>query len=159
MESDCGLLKLTEFCLEADYSLKQCKDVTQDMITIVHNKVPNRIRVRVPLIKHRQTFANLLKHELLSDKEAKGIYHAEPNIVTGSVLVKFHPAYHSKDEVIQLVIKAVSKLQEGKIEITRKHKNPRLGKMAPGAFFTRELLVSIVGNVIAGVLVAVMVTR
>lgn len=126
----------------------------KDMITVIHNKVPNRIRIRVPLIKHKQTYASLLKHELLSDEEAKGIYHAEPNIVTGTVLIKFHPAFHSEEEVVQRVIIAANKLSKGKIEITEKHKNPKLGKMAPGAFFTRELLVSIVGNVVAGVLVA-----
>lgn len=135
------------------------KDAAQDMITVIHNKVPNRIRIRVPSIKHKQTYANLLKHDLLSDEKAKGIYHAEPNIVTGTLLVKYHPAYHSEEEVVQLVMRAVSKLRKGKIEITEKHKNPKLGKMAPGAFFTRELLVNIAGNVIAGVLVAVIATR
>lgn len=133
------------------------KDATQDTITIIHNKVPNRIRFRVPLIKHQQTFADLFKQTLLRDEGAKGIYHAEPNIVTGTILVKFHPAYHSEDEVVQLVIATANKLRDGKIEITQKHKNPRLGKMPPGAFFTRELLVSIVGNVIAGIFVAVIV--
>ena len=107
----------------------------KDAITIIHNKVSNRIRLRVPLIKHQQTFAELLKHGLLRDEEAKGIYHAEPNIVTGTILVKFHPAYHSEDEVVQLVISTANKLRDGKIEITEKHKNPRLGKMPPGAFF------------------------
>jgi hypothetical protein len=134
------------------------KDETEDTITIIHNKVPNRIRIRVPLIKHKQTFADLLKQELLSDEAAKGIYHAEPNIVTGTILVKFHPVYHSEEEVVQLVITTANKLRDGKIEITQKHKNPKLGKMPPGAFFTRELLVSIVGNIIAGVFLAVVVT-
>jgi hypothetical protein len=134
------------------------KDATHDTITIIHNKVPNRIRLRVPLIKHQQTFADLLKQCLLRDEEAKGIYHAEPNIVTGTILVKFHPAYHSEEEVVQLVIATANKLRDGKIEITQKHKNPKLGKMPPGAFFTRELLVSIVGNIIAGVFLAVVVT-
>ena len=133
------------------------KDATQDTITIIHNKVPNRIRFRVPLIKHQQTFADLFKQTLLRDEEAKGIYHAEPNIVTGTILVKFHPAYHNEDEVVQLVIATANKLRDGKIEITEKHKNPRLGKMPPGAFFTRELLVSIFGNVIAGIFLAVIV--
>jgi len=133
------------------------KDETQDTITIIHNKVPNRIRFRVPLIKHQQTFADLFKQTLLRDEEAKGIYHAEPNIVTGTILVKFHPAYHNEDEVVQLVIATANKLRDGKIEITEKHKNPRLGKMPPGAFFTRELLVSIFGNVIAGIFLAVIV--
>jgi hypothetical protein len=133
------------------------KDATQDTITIIHNKVPNRIRFRVPLIKHQQTFADLFKQTLLRDEGAKGIYHAEPNIVTGTILVKFHPAYHSEEEVVQLVIATANKLRDGEIEITQKHKNPRLGKMPPGAFFTRELLVSIVGNVIAGIFVAVIV--
>jgi len=133
------------------------KDATQDTITIIHNKVPNRIRFRVPLIKHQQTFADLFKQTLLRDEEAKGIYHAEPNIVTGTILVKFHPAYHNEEEVVQLVIATANKLRDGKIEITEKHKNPRLGKMPPGAFFTRELLVSITGNVIAGIFLAVIV--
>jgi len=133
------------------------KDATQDTITIIHNKVPNRIRFRVPLIKHQQTFADLFKQTLLRDEGAKGIYHAEPNIVTGTILVKFHPAYHNEDEVVQLVIATANKLRDGKIEITEKHKNPRLGKMPPGAFFTRELLVSIFGNVIAGIFLAVIV--
>ena len=133
------------------------KDATQDTITIIHNKVPNRIRFRVPLIKHQQTFADLFKQTLLRDEGAKGIYHAEPNIVTGTILVKFHPAYHNEEEVVQLVIATANKLRDGKIEITQKHKNPRLGKMPPGAFFTRELLVSITGNVIAGIFLAVIV--
>jgi len=134
------------------------KDTTQDTITIIHNKVPNRIRFRVPMIKHQQTFADLLKQSLLRDEEAKGIYHAEPNIVTGTILVKFHPAYQSEDEVVQQVTLTAKKLRDGKIESTEKHKNPKLGKMPPGAFFTRELLVSIVGNVIAGIFLAVIVT-
>jgi len=134
------------------------KDATQDTINIIHNKVPNRIRFRVPLIKHQQTFADMLKQTLLRDEGAKGIYHAEPNIVTGTILVKFHPAYHSEEEVVQLVIATANKLRDGKIEITEKHKDPRLGKMPPGAFFTRELLVSIAGNVIAGIFLAVIVT-
>ena len=133
------------------------KDATQDTITIIHNKVPNRIRFRVPLIKHQQTFADMFKQTLLRDEGAKGIYHAEPNIVTGTILVKFHPAFHSEEEVVQLVIATANKLRDGKIEITEKHKNPRLGKMPPGAFFTRELLVSIAGNVIAGIFLAVIV--
>ncbi len=137
--------------------IEAMKDETQDTITIIHNKVPNRIRFRVPLIKHQQTFADLFKQTLLRDEGAKGIYHAEPNIVTGTILVKFHPAYHSEEEVVQLVTATANKLRDGKIEITQKHKNPRLGKMPPGAFFTRELLVSIAGNVIAGIFVAVIV--
>jgi hypothetical protein len=138
--------------------IEAMKDATQNTITIIHNKVPNRIRFRVPLIKHQQTFADLFKQTLLRDEGAKGIYHAEPNIVTGTILVKFHPAYHSEEEVVQLVIATANKLRDGKIEITEKHKNPRLGKMPPGAFFTRELLVSIAGNVIAGIFLAVIVT-
>lgn len=134
-------------------------EAPDDNITIIHNNVPNRIRLRVPLIKHKQTFADLLKNSLLNDEEAKGIYHAEPNIVTGSILIKFHPAYHNEEEVVRLVLKTVTRLRDGKIEITQKHKNPKLGKMQPGAFFTRELLVSIAGNVIAGILLAVMVAR
>ncbi len=55
-------------------------------VTVLHNKVPNRIRFLVPMIKHRQTFADLLKQSLLREPEAKGIYHAEPNIVTARSL-------------------------------------------------------------------------
>jgi Na+-translocating ferredoxin:NAD+ oxidoreductase RnfE subunit len=138
--------------------IEAMKDATQDTISILHNKVPNRIRIRVPLIKHKQTYADLLKQSLLTDAEGKGIYHAEPNIVTGTMLVKFHPACHSEEEVIRLITKTVSNLHDGKIEITQKHKNPKLGKMPPGAFFTRELLVSIVGNIVAGIFLAVIVT-
>jgi hypothetical protein len=150
------LIKLMKF-IGISLFIEAMKDATQETITIIHNMVPNRIRFRVPLIKHKQTFADLLKHALLSDEEGKGIYHAEPNIVTGTILVKFHPAYHSEEEVVQLVIATANKLRDGKIEITQKHKNPRLGKMPPGAFFTRELLVSIAGNVIAGIFLAVIV--
>jgi hypothetical protein len=138
--------------------IEAMKDATQDTISILHNKVPNRIRIRVPLIKHKQTYADLLKQSLLTDAEGKGIYHAEPNIVTGTMLVKFHPACHSEEDVIRLITKTVHNLHDGKIEITQKHKNPKLGKMPPGAFFTRELLVSIVGNIVAGIFLAVIVT-
>ena len=128
-------------------------------ISIVHNAVPNRIRVLVPLIKHKQTFAELLKQSLLKDVDAKGIYHAEPNIVTATLLVKYHPVMHTEDEVLELIRKTVQNISEGKVEISSKHKNPRLGKMLPGAFFTRELLVSIGGNVIAGLILAAFMTR
>lgn len=126
-------------------------------IVILHNQVPNRIRFSVPLIKHKATLAGLLKQSLL--KDAKGIYHAEPNIVTGSVLVKYHPAFHSEAEIVERVRAAVRQLAEGKVEISQKHKNPRLGKMLPQAFFTRELLVSIVGNVAAGLVLAIFASR
>ncbi len=129
----------------------------QDIIEIHHNKVPNRIRFNVPLIKYKQTFAEMLKQSLLRDVNAKGIYHAEPNIVTGTILVKYHPAFHSESEIVELVKSHVKQLGEGKIEITQKHKNPKVGRMRPDAFFTRELLVSIAGNVIAGIVLAIMV--
>jgi hypothetical protein len=129
----------------------------QDTVYIVHDKVPNRIRFLVPFIKYKQTFAELLKQSLLRDANAKGIYHAEPNFITGTLLIKYHPALHSEAEVVELVRTNTQKLYEGNIEITQKHKNPKLGKMPPGAFFTRELLVSIVGNVVAGIIIALFV--
>ncbi len=127
-------------------------------LSILHNKAPNRIRFHVPLIRHRQTYAEMLKQGLLRNPEAKGIYHAEPNITTGTLLVKYHPALHNEQQVVELVKTVLVNLAEGKIEITEKHKNPRVGKMRPGAFFTRELLVSIGGNVIAGLIVALIAT-
>jgi hypothetical protein len=129
----------------------------QEMISVTHNKVPNRLRIYVPMIKHKRTYAELLKQSLLKDAAGKGIYHAEPNITTATILIKYHPALHSEAEVVQLVRTVAQNLAEGKIEITAKHKNPRLGKMHPGAFFTRELLVSITGNVIAGIVLAVLI--
>jgi hypothetical protein len=135
------------------------KQTNPEAISIVHDRVPNRIRFSVPMIRHKRTFAELLKHSLLKAPEGKGIYHAEPNIVTGTLLIKFHPAIHTREEVVHLVEDLTSKIDAGEVEITQKHKNPRLGKMLPGAFFTRELLVSIVGNVVAGLLLAFMITR
>jgi hypothetical protein len=96
----------------------------------------------------------MLKQGLLKNADAKGIYHAEPNITTGTILIKYHPAMHSEADIARLLHTVLENLSEGKIEITEKHKNPRLGKMRPGAFFTRELLVSIGGNVIAGLILA-----
>lgn len=128
-------------------------------ISILHNKVPNRVRFSVPLIRHRQTLAELLKQTLMKDPEVQGIYHAEPNIVTGTLLVKYHPALHSETEIVERVRWAIQQIAEGKIEISLKHKNPRLGKMLPKAFFTRELVVSIVGNVIAGLVLAAVTFR
>ncbi len=98
--------------------------------------------------------AELLKSSLLKDSHAKGIYHAEPNIVTGTLLVKYHPALHSEAEIVQLVQETLSDIGNGKIEIAEKHKNPGIGKMSPGDFFTRELFVDILGNLIAGLFVA-----
>jgi hypothetical protein len=132
--------------------------LSQDATFVLHDKVPNRIRFAVPLIKNKQTYALMLKQSLLRNGEAKGIYHAEPNIVTGTILIKYHPAMHSKEDVERLLRETLRKLGEGRIEITEKHKNPRLGKMRPGAFFTREFLVSIGGNVIAGLILAFLVT-
>ncbi len=130
------------------------KTTSHTSLSILHNKVPNRIRFAVPLIRHKQTYALMLKQGLLKNPDAKGIYHAEPNITTGTILIKYHPAMHSEDDIVRLVHAVLENLSDGKIEITEKHKNPRLGKMRPAAFFTRELLVSIGGNVIAGLLLA-----
>lgn len=134
-------------------------DRLPETIAILHNQVPNRIRFSVPLIKHKATLAALLKQNLLKDAEAKGIYHAEPNIVTGSVLVKYHPGFHAEADVVARVQAVVQQIADGKIEISQKHKNPRLGKMAPEAFFTRELVVSVIGNVVAGLVLAMFATR
>ena len=124
-----------------------------EAVTILHNKVPNRIRFSVPLIRHKATLAALLKQSLL--KDARGIYHAEPNTVTSTILVKYHPALHTEAEVVERVRAAVEQIADGKIEIAQKHKNPRLSKMLPQAFFTRELVVSVVGNVAAGLVLAI----
>jgi hypothetical protein len=131
----------------------------QPTVSIVHNKIPSRIRFLVPMIKNRQTIAALLKQSLLKDPGGKGIYHAEPNITTGTLLVKYHPALHTEEAVVQLVRVLAAKVAEGQVEISAKHKNPRVGRMQPGAFFTRELLVSIGGNVIAGLILAAMIAR
>lgn len=129
----------------------------QDTVSIVHGGVPGRFRFSVPMIKHKETFGQLVKQGLLKDLDARGIYHAEPNIITGNLLVKYHTAVHSEEEVIELVRKVVRSIAAGSVEITAKHKNPRLGKMRPTAFFTRELVVSIGGNVIAGLVLASLV--
>lgn len=115
--------------------------------------------MRVPMILQKQTFAELLKQSLLKDTAARGIYHAEPNIVTGTILIKYHPAMHTEDEVLAAVRRAAGSLADGSVEISAKHKNPRLGKMHPGAFFTRELVVGIVGNVLAGLILAGLLAR
>ncbi|MGX2042073.1 hypothetical protein ACWJKU_18390 [Methylocaldum sp. MU1018] len=130
-----------------------------ETISIVHNRVPARIRIRVPLIKNKRTLAELLKQSLLGDARSKGVYHAEPNIVTGTFLIKYHPAFHTEAEVVERVRTIAQKIAAGAVEITAKHKNPRLGKMRPQAFFTRELIVSICGNVIAGFILAALIAR
>jgi hypothetical protein len=130
-----------------------------ESVAILHNAVPCRIRFSVPLIRNKRTLAELLRQTLLKDTQVNGIYHAEPNIVTGSLLVKYHPALHSEAEVVELVQTLVRQIASGQIEITHKHKNPKVGRMAPGAFFTRELLVSIVGNVVAGLVIAALTFR
>jgi len=134
------------------------QDETLDTLFIVHNKLPNRIRIKLPLIKQKQVFADLFKQDLLKNADAKGIYLVEPNIITGTVLIKFHPAMHNQEQVLQLVLNSAEKIQQGNIEIPHKNKNPKLGRMPPGAFFTRELLVSIAGNVIAGIVLALIFT-
>jgi hypothetical protein len=129
-----------------------------ETVVVLHNKVPNRIRLLVPQIKNRRTYAELLKQSLLKDPDGKGVYHAEPNVVSGTILIKYHPALHTEAEVVRLVDDAAQRIADGKVEITAKHKNPRLGKMLPQAFFTRELVVSIIGNVLAGVILAAVVS-
>lgn len=129
-----------------------------ETIIVLHNKVPNRIRLLVPQIKNRRTYAELLKQSLLKDPHGKGVYHAEPNVVSGTILIKYHPALHTEAEVVRLVDDAAQKIADGKVEITAKHKDPRVGKMLPQAFFTRELVVSVIGNVLAGVILAAMVS-
>ncbi len=127
-------------------------------VSVVHCRVANRLRLSVPAIRHKHTYAELLKQTLLNEPASKGVYHAEPNVLTGNLLVKFHPAHHDETEVIALVSDAISRIESGQIEITLKHKNPRLSRMKPGAFFTRELLVSIGGNVIAGLVLAAIIS-
>lgn len=131
----------------------------QEIAAVLHNKVPNRIRFSVPAIKHKRTYAELLKQTLLRDSVGKGIYHAEPNITTGTILIKYHPALHTEAEVIELVRTVTAHLTEGKIEITAKHKNPRLGKMPPSAFFARELVVNIGGAITAALILAALGIR
>ena len=128
-------------------------------ISVIHDRVPNRIRFLIPLIRHRATYAELLKQGILKSPEAKGIYHAEPNITTATMLVKFHPAFHDKSDVIELVGRIAEEVGAGEVEFSAKHKNPRLGKMPPSAFFTRELVVSVIGNVLGGLLLAMLLTR
>lgn len=128
-------------------------------ISVIHDRVPNRIRFLIPLIRHRATYAELLKQGILKSPEAKGIYHAEPNITTASLLVKFHPAFHETSDVIELVGRIAEEVGSGGVEFSAKHKNPRLGKMPPSAFFTRELVVSVIGNVLGGLLLAMLLTR
>ncbi|CAI8869587.1 HMA2 domain-containing protein [Methylocaldum szegediense] len=130
-----------------------------ETIAIVHNRVPARIRIRVPLIKNKRTLAEVLKQSLLKDDRAKGIYHAEPNITTGTFLIKYHPALHTEAEVLERVQAIARGIAAGTVEFTVKHKNPKLSKMQPQAFFNRELLVSIGGNVIAGFILAALIRR
>lgn len=126
-------------------------------VTVLHDRVPHRLRLSIPLIKHKATFAAVLKQTLLGDPEFRGIYHVEPNELTGSLIIKFHTALHTQQEVIALVEQSVGKLADGSTVIMLKHKNPRLGRMKPGAYFSRELMVSIAGNVIAGLVLALFV--
>lgn len=128
--------------------------VTSHHPRIIHNRVPFRLRLAVPIIRHKHTYAELLKQTLLNESSSRGIYHVEPNAVTGTLLVKYHPAQHAEVDVISLVADALSRIERGEIEITQKHRKPRLSRMQPGAFFTRELLVSIGANVIAGIVLA-----
>jgi hypothetical protein len=128
-------------------------------ISVIHDRVPNRIRFSVPVIRHRATYAELLKQGILKSPQAKGIYHAEPNITTATLLVKYHPAFHDATDVIELVGRIAEEVGAGQVELSAKHKNPRLGKMPPSAFFTRELVVSIIGNVLGGLLLAMLLTR
>ncbi len=114
---------------------------------------------RDPRSGSKATYAELLKQGILKSPEAKGIYHAEPNITTASLLVKFHPAFHETSDVIELVGRIAEEVGSGGVEFSAKHKNPRLGKMPPSAFFTRELVVSVIGNVLGGLLLALMLTR
>jgi hypothetical protein len=123
-------------------------------VRIKHNAVPHRIRFSVPLLKNHATLAEMLRHSLLRDEKASGIYHAEPNIVTGTLLIKYHPAFHTEEDVVRTLNEQVQRLCRGELIPYEKHKNPKLGKMQPHAFFTRELLVSICGNVLAGVVLA-----
>ncbi|MGI9212855.1 MAG: HMA2 domain-containing protein [Methylococcaceae bacterium] len=127
-------------------------------IRIKHNAVPNRIRFSIPLLKHHATLAEMLRNSLLRDEKATGIYHAEANIVTGTLLIKYHPAFHTEEQVISTLHEHVQKLCNGEMVPYEKHKNPKLGKMQPHAFFTRELVVSVCGNVLAGLVLAVLAT-
>lgn len=127
-------------------------------IAIAHNKVPNRIRLRTACIKNQPAIADLLKLRLLKRPEAKGIYHAEPNIVTGTLLIKYHPAHHTEAGVLALVEDSIREIAEGKIKLPEKSKSQKIGKMSPAAFFTRELFVDIFGNLIAGIVVAAIIS-
>lgn len=139
--------------------LASMTQASHNTVSIVHNRAPSRIRFLVPIIKNRATFAELLKQNVLKDPAGKGVYHAEPNITTATLLVKYHPGLHSEADVLRLVSRIAQQIAAGQIEFSAKHKNPRLGKMPPAAFFTRELAVSIVGNVLGGILLAAVLSR
>jgi hypothetical protein len=123
-------------------------------LRIVHDRVPNRMRFHVPLIQHQRTLAETLRHRLLDSDSCRGIYHAEVNPLTASLLLKFHGGINDRRAVLEVVRDAIKELEQGNIEILLKHKNPRVGRMMPGAFFTRELIVNIVGNTAAAILIA-----
>ena len=121
-------------------------------LRIVHDRVPNRIRFHIPFIRHQRTLAETLKHRLLRSETCRGIYHAEVNPLTSSLLLKFHGGMHDRHTVTHLLENVVNEIEQGQLEILLKHKNPRLGRMMPTAFFTRELLVNITGNITAALL-------
>jgi hypothetical protein len=139
--------------------LRAMPNAMNDSVRILHDRVPDRIRLRVALIKHRATLAEVLKHSLLKDPDGHGIYHAEANVVTGSLLIKFHPSLQTQRQVVDLVRATAERIAEGDIPATAKHRNPRVSKMLPGAYFSRELLVSVAGNVIAGLVLAAFIAR
>ena len=135
------------------------KHPSNGRIRILHNRVPERLRLHVALIKHRATLAEMLKQTLLKDPGARGIYHAEPNIATGSLLIKYHPALQTESQIVALVDTIAGQIADGQVPITAKHRNPRVSRMLPGAYFSRELVVSVVGNVVAGLVLAAFMTR
>ncbi|MEI6354572.1 MAG: hypothetical protein WCO47_07580 [Methylococcus sp.] len=129
---------------------------SSDTIRIVHNKVPHRLRVYVPMVRWGPTYADFLVQTLLREGKAPGVFHAEASEVTGNVLIQYLPGTQCEEDILRLLEETAQRIETGNIPLLPKHKSPRLGKMMPGAFFTRELMVSIGGNIIAGVALALM---
>jgi hypothetical protein len=62
--------------------------------------VPGRLRIRVPAIKRSGENAALLK-ELL--RAVQGVYEAEPNLMTGSIVVRYDPQFTSAVAIVTIL--------------------------------------------------------
>src|SRR5207253_1894021 len=70
---------------------------SEQAVAIAHDRVPGRVRLRVPELKRRPGLGPLLQQGLLA---LAGVSGVTVNPITGSLLIQFEPAQASSESLL-----------------------------------------------------------